>query len=107
MIHIDFASGIKMSVAAPTQEDADRLFDFLRTETDVHWAGGDPPEKTLWHYFAEQTSYRFGSHHGGLQVGSIDYALKNNFLVYDVDGFIEEFGGRSVPDDIPDMEDLL
>lgn len=107
MIHIDFETGPKMSVAAPTQEDADRLFDFLRTETDVHWAGGDPLEKDLWFHFGDKTSYQFGSHHKGLQVGSIDYAIKHNFLVYDVDRFIAELTGHAADDDVPDMEDLL
>lgn len=43
MIHFDFKQFRKspVTVRCPTREEADKLFSFLRSETDVRWNNGD------------------------------------------------------------------
>ena len=58
MIHFDFDSCPKMAVIAPTSDAANQLFCFLRSETDVEWAGSETMDDTLWFHFTEQTVVR-------------------------------------------------
>lgn len=95
MIHFDFDSCPKMAVIAPTSDAANQLFCFLRSETDVEWAGSETMDDTLWFHFTEQTVYLFGSSEKGLQVGHTEIVKTTSrlekFAAFTVEQFIEAY----------------
>lgn len=72
MIHFDFVELMSspFSVHCPTKEEAELLFNFLRTETDVLWCNRTALKETNWSGYASRTHYDFGSHSRGLQFGN-------------------------------------
>ena len=107
MIHFDFAYGPKMAIAAPTPDEAEELFAFFREETDVKWAGREALTDTLWSFIREKTVYHIGTHHSGLQVGEVEYALKSGYKIYSVDQFIAEHRTEEDDGETPDLSGLL
>ena len=108
MIHIDFVHGPKIGVLCPTYAECVDLFQFLRAETDVRWAGGSDLLKDEWNYKREATVYLFGSAPAGMQIVGWLYFLEHysTFTPMTVESFISLF--RQEEDTCaPDIADLL